>query len=749
MKNLKKILIVALLIFSVFLVSCKKCGKDKGDENEIIKVDVPLDKNGNPAYTKPNKIAITNEEDKDDVVKKFLRIMCAVENPLKNNDYIDEQSQKEFMNADSYLKEKIVYTFEESGITKEKLENIEPLIINNRTSIYYFMQLLNSGDTKVVEESEFSKLISFLDSFMRHITKEQASMFITCITLDDLISDEVDLVIEIGIPNVVETKQNIIDKFKNITNKITFEHCDKDNPVNKFQLNTLYVDMLYRIVGAINSMDINEARAGLKTVAYMMADNTDGLGLNLKENIKALGKLLDNIMSKITTEFLRVLYKKIEDQTGTKYEKAYSLNIPIFIESKNLYKIRPIFEIFVNITQDDEILSKISEYVEKLIDEVEDEDYASFMLYIYEVFVNQFEKLDEESRNMLESFINESVPSTINYELKEEIGIIKGVLNDKSNSNQTNLDKLTTLTDKISAYLKNITSAGLEYYPQTTNVPLVKKGIDKDTLYEKIKYHVTHSVYYTDGNLSYKNININQFEIDSFDTSSVGYNKARIKFHDYAKDETYYIDVNYYVYDTVDEFDATFTMDRYIQTFVFAKEDPKTPLTIGKLNEPRFNLYLKYTNKATNSDLYLNEWVNYNDVTFYNVDASNLGPHFTYASYNSETLGLIYFPVCYVVIPTESNVITDIVLERNYTTLLREDMTKEHVFMAIYVREYYVYAMKVNETDEHYYYFRTDRVDVKGYGIDNIVKYEIKDGYLYVTINHKGRIVEDKFNLQY
>ena len=135
--------------------------------------------------------------------------------------------------------------------------------------------------------------------------------------------------------------------------------------------------------------------------------------------------------------------------------------------------------------------------------------------------------------------------------------------------------------------------------------------------------------------------------------------------------------------------------------------------------------------------------------TFYDVDASNLGPHFTYASYDSETLGLIYFPVCYVVIPTESNVITDIVLERNYTTLLREDMTKEQVFMAIYVREYYVYAMKVNETDEHYYYFRTDRVDVKGYGIDNIVKYEIKDGYLYVTINHKGRIVEDKFNLQY
>ena len=46
------------------------------------------------------------------------------------------------------------------------------------------------------------------------------------------------------------------------------------------------------------------------------------------------------------------------------------------------------------------------------------------------------------------------------------------------------------------------------------------------------------------------------------------------RFVDYVKDETYYIDVNYYVYDTVDEFDATFTMDRYIQTFVFAKDDP-------------------------------------------------------------------------------------------------------------------------------------------------------------------------------
>ena len=63
---------------------------------------------------------------------------------------------------------------------------------------------------------------------------------------------------------------------------------------------------------------------------------------------------------------------------------------------------------------------------------------------------------------------------------------IKGVLNDKSNSNQTNLDKLTSLTDKISEYLKNVTSIGLEYYPSTTDVPLVKKGVDKDTLYEKI-----------------------------------------------------------------------------------------------------------------------------------------------------------------------------------------------------------------------------------------------------------------------
>ncbi len=746
MRILKHIFILTIVMCSLFFVSCKKCKKDddKNNNNTNNQVDkIPLDEKGNLNYSMPEQTELAkSNDDKNKIVRQITKMLLSAQNPHRADSVIEEMVNEELEYLDDESKDEMITLFEKVGITKDNINKLETLVVSNKQSFLYIFQLVDEGSKDIFDPKEFDKLISLLDSIKGILNYKQIALLsayeISNETGFTETEDNYDVWFSIYSSEDYKIKKNdLINKYKNMTDKINLDVNNTTLFNDLYQISALCANTLYEVIDVIKNMDRTTLREGLESL-YNLSVSHDYYQfiIDNKTQIKSLGKVLEQIMTKVTDEKLNYFFKGL----ATTLEETYFMidyELPIYIKYEDIYKARPLINILIKYSQNEDVVNKVFDYIVKYDETSSDEDLANLALYSIELIYKGYNDLKENDKKLITEFFNNAIADTNDFTFDKLYNIVKEVLDNKEISN---IDKMEMLYEQVIESFINNDHKGLIYSPRYEKTILVKKNTSGNELRSIIINNLDWSeLRYCAGNAEYEWVNVYKYyiQIVSCDTSTKGFHKAVIQVNDATTE------IEYYVFESLDEFELD--SDYYkgsFENFIFAQNQFNKPLNVNQ----REHFSIRVYHKESGLKGVIRTTYNVEEVTFHNVDVSKLGVEFGYMSINDEQLGQIYIPIIYNVIPTDQN------KPLGYDYLisdLSKDITVEEFCNRIQLNAIYIFATKENETDQYYtsyYKYRASQETI--ITPSNITKFEIKNNRLYVIINIDGYIIEDSFYLR-
>ncbi len=750
MKIFRKVCIVVLVLMMVFFTSCKKKCHDKDDDKDNDNIvdnnnnDMPninssgeiiLDSNGKLNYSKPVETKLPDDSKKE-LMRKVYKLSIAVQEPFSTDSVIDEKTNDEFaLLTDEEINE-VCVGFEKAGITSTQINKIYDLVMNNRVSLYRIYSLFVEGAMDLFDEKEFNKVMAFLVEIKKLISPEQLSFLLSSgLSID--FEYYRTIYFDGGMPYVEIKQSELVETIKELTNKYQVVDEYEDSDEESFQLTTMLVALLYQVIDGVNKLDRNEARNALQAI-YEIDFALQGISEKFEtetelynyifDNIKVIGKFVKSITDVISSDELKIFFKTISNVNEINY---ITLMDPFSVKLEYLYKLRPILEIVVNVTQNDSEMEILETKVQAYLDQAPSAE-ADLSIYVVELVIKYYDALSQIDKDNISSLINSAIPETMDYTFEQLYNTVKSILNNKELSKD---EMFTELMNQPLNDLFESDKGGIIYRPSVQKIVLVPKGstqeVTQELFYDML---VNNNYFYSAGQGEISEISKYDLKLVSYDNSTVGMHKATLQYNEST------VEIEYYVYDSLENF--AFTENSIdINTFVFAQNQSSMPLDYYAYSDGMHNIEIELYNTIYKQDITIEESVSKNDITFYNIDTTKLGYNFAYASYISETYGEVYFPICYYVVPTEKQEPINYYI---YDWNLSGVQTKEQFVERTSLVAQYAFAVKNYETDVEYSYVSTKQESDIQYTIDNVKTFEFdEDGDLYIVIEYNGFTIED------
>lgn len=757
MKFFKRLLVICIIMLTVFFASCKKCGKNKeesGGAGSSSGGSIPVDASGNLNYNLPTKSNLASSKEK--VLKTAFKIGVTGEYPSLSDEDIEKKAEEELKKSSEEELDLVISILEEGGATINQLETILKLFRENKKIIRYLQNFNNGGLTEILDDENYSQALKFLQSLKSTISKEQLGVCAAFAIYSSsvLYEDEAERLYEISynaFPNKYYILSDINNYYETISGdkiKFTTSNYYYSNPIDSkekiTQMYIMMVDIYYRGIDALLSLDQDTSKQVIKVYYYYSHSNYESLAINVKNNLKVVAAFADKFLSTFNDKAIKTIFTQLKNESVIEYgiETIYLLDgksFPICVDPINFYKFRPLVECAISALQDDKILTKISDYIEKLVDTKNEETSIQLSLYCIEVMINQYDKLSQSDKKQLNEAFKESIPSGINYSVDKLVSTVKSVI---SNSELDDMEKIEQISRKLTNEFVEADNGGVVISPEeirSYHMPMVKKGTLSNELYEIFgEYAYYWGLRYSSGNLEYNIMNTG-FEIINYNTTTTGIQSATLSINGSE------VKVNYYVYGEINDYEIIF-YEYDIEEFYFAVGQPNITLCQYYYSNPQiYYIYLDFYIEEINDIIHIDREVNVNDITFYNVNINNVGSGLAYASIEDDEYGTLYFPIKYNVLPTTEGQITK--LNCNYWCLenyLRynnyPEIDKEVLANALNenLYAYKYYANKATYYDSFYsrYNYNYEGITITS---SNIKSYEIQNRYLHIVINYMGK----------
>lgn len=738
MKIFKRLLIVCIIMLTVFLASCKKCGKNKeenaggsGNGGSTSSLSLSVDSEGNLNFKAPSKTDLSGS--KNDVTLECLKITYTVNYPSKSVETCNSEAQSalnEWINEES-LDANMKYVFptlENSGVSLSQLKSLTKLVQENKNLIVCAIDWYEDGDTTIFEDN-YDQVKNVLKEIKNMFTVEQLGMALTYAEMESLFEDGD----EYHFNNLYG--ETIVKTFSELTSmfsgKMSFikDAGESEYRDYYFQLSTAAATLAYRVIDVLLETDKETVKQAAKAFRYLESENYESLAINLKENINSIVTITKKLLSKISDNDIKIILSQkmvmnnIRHLESSIYIEEYC--IPVDLGSNEWYLARPLITLAVDVLSDENVVDKICEYVETLVDKYSDNVAMNLGMYVAEQVVAGYEKLSKKDREMLNEAAEKLFPDTFEYSFDKLLETVKPIL---KNSEYDNEQKIEEFVNAIDADIRNADKGGVYVRPcyRVYDCLIVEKGTTKEVLKERI--FINYDIYYSNGNGNYSYLdsdNLDVVTVKSYDTNTLGYQTAVLSYNSYEFEVTYYV-CDYYK-------NLLMAAVPVFECYVLQGQ----PNTVLEYNYG-FSISPDYWIEELKLEVYPYIYFDASDVTLYNVDVSYPHSGIGYAVIKTDrsNCGEIIVPVNYHVLTKDKEVVTGMWASFNYSLLHNENITKELVVENTSYFE--IYYMEVAQ-DDYGNYTKLDTgwkyVDLTVENITNIVIYE---DYIEIEVTYEN-----------